>query len=256
MYKLNKIFLSFIIILILLPSTTLPLVTSNSSVNNSVLYDNHINDPFTVHKFYNNSQSKYYLNKNNYYIGIASSNNRNFYLNISCNSFSFRIYSNNWEFHGLYLNKSGIYYFNTSGSGKWILSMSAEDPGYIYNFNVNIPTSFVIVPEMISQNRIEILENGNYKMVLYNSLLNPVKSSADGTIYYNITSKQYNGVDFVTLYINKDAAISLSWGTFQVNHNFNSKYSVIELLAAIFIALTSLTVYTIFKKNHKNKKRR
>ncbi len=255
MYKLNKIFLSFLIIFILLVSTTLPLITANN-INNNKLYDNYINDAFTVHKFSSNSENKYYLNKNNYYIDIASSNNKNFYLNISSNNFSFRMYTNNWEFHGFYINKSGIYYFNTSGSGKWILSMSAQDPGYIYDFNVSVPTSFVIVPEMISQNRIEIKENSNYKMILYNSLLNPVKTSTNGKIYYNITEKQYNGVDFVTLFINKDTIISLSWGTFHVNNNFSSKYNFVEIIAAMFIILISLSVYIIFKRNHKNKKRR
>ncbi len=253
-HKLNKVFSLSIIAFVLILSIFLPLMINNTGniTNNTISNDSFINNAFIVHKSNNSSESKYYLIKNDYYIDIASSNNKDFYLNVSGNNCSFHIYTDNWEFHGFYIKNSGFYYFNTSGSGKWILSLSAQDPGYIYSYNVTAPTSFVIVPAIINPNRIEIEVNKDYKMTLYNSILNPVKSSVDGKIYYNITGKQYNGVDFVVLSVNNNTSICILWNTFKVSHKLNIKYESIEI-GIVIIAVISVSIYIFFKNNHKKR---
>lgn len=240
--------LLFIIILVFFYSILLqPAIQNNLNIS----YDNSINDPFMVHSFNNSCESRYYLNKNNYYIDIASANHKDFYLNVSGNGVSLNLYSNKWEFHGFYINESGIYYFNTSGSGRYLISMSAQDPGFVYKYNINMPTSFVLVPALIDQNRIEIETNGNYRILLYNSLLEPLKCSNKGRIYYNITSKQYNGVDFITLYANMNTLVLLSWGAFHARHNL--KYNIIEIILPGFI-ISIYIIFRITKKNYKNKR--
>ncbi len=233
---------------------------NNEHENNSNSYK--LTDPFILHNEISNSSIKFYIHSGVYGISIASNNlyKNNFYLYINSTNFSYRIYSDYWDYHILSINHSGNYFFNTTDNGRYLLSLNTETPGYSYYFHINEPTTFALATGINGYKKLKVVENANYNMVLYNSILNKIATSNNKSeIYANLSTPNFNGIDFITVMVTSSVGLTLSWGTFSVNFHHTPHFGYI-IIAIFIIPISIILLITLYykknKKNHHGKFRR
>ncbi len=264
--KREKIIVITLALLIAVPFNALDF---NSILNNSVLTTSDYNsisttNPFDVHTSTGPNRTwDIYLTAGIYFLDIATSAPFESYYNVTFtgNGFNEKFFTNNYEFHGVSLNKSGIYSLNSVGSGKWMFSLFAQDPNKIYSFQLSSSESFVIVPNIdgSSEIRIGFENNESVNVTIFDELLESIysaKSIQDGTLHLNL-SGDYEGILFLLVSPeSNNTNLSFSWIPVQNNnpqptisvHPFGLYYLEIVLVVAAIIGAVTLLYKTCRKK--------
>ncbi len=271
--KREKIIVIALTLLIAVPFNALDF---NSILNNSVLTTSDYNsisttNPFDVHTSIGpNGTWDIYLIAGIYFLEIATSAPFESYYNVTFtgNGFSEKFFTNNYEFHGVSLNQSGIYRLNSVGSGKWMFSLFAQDPNKIYNFQLSSSESFVIVPNIGGSSEIKIgfENNESVNVIIFDELLESIysaRSIQDGTLYLNL-SGDYEGILFLLVSPESyNTSLSFSWIPVQNNnpqptsniHSFNPYYLEIVLAVAAVIGAVTLLykrkIYDVKKRRRR-----
>ena len=239
---------------------TKPLPTSDFNSISTV-------NPFDVHNSSGpNGKWDIYLMAGTYFLNLATSSPFESYYNVSFagNGLTEQFYTNNYEFHGVNINKSGIYRLNSVGSGKWMFSLFAQDPDKIYSFQLSSSESFVIVPNIGGNSEIKISfrNNQSVDVTFFDELLKSiysVKLTQDGTLYLNL-SGDYEGILFLSVSPASDNTFfSFSWTPIQKNKpphasnipTLNSYYPEIMVVIA-----TGLVIVLLHKKKKTDMRKR
>ncbi len=271
--KREKILVITLALLIAVPLNALDF---NLILNNSVLTTSDYNsistaNPFDVHTSAGpNGTWDIYLIAGTYFLDLSTSAPFESYYNVSFigNGFNEQFFTNNYEFHGVSVNQSGIYSLNSVGSGKWMFSLFAQDPNKTYSFQLSSSESFVIVPNIGGNSEIKIgfRNNQSVDVTIFNELLKSIysaKSTQDGTLHLNL-SGDYEGILF--LFVSPESNntfLSFSWTPVQNNHPppassihpFGPYYLEIVLAVAAVMGIVTL-LYKRKKSDVKKRRRR
>ena len=222
-------------------------------------------DPFYVHESTNPSNYTSYLSKGTYFIEIASEDPFSEYFNATLLSHGvtlISLYTENFEFHGITVNNSGVFTFTTIGSGKWLFSESAQDPYTVYSSIFNNSDAYVMVPQIGTYNAVNIsfTSPSRFYYEVYDSLLRPITSYVSSeplsSVILNLSGK-YVGIIFIS--VNGTSSLQISWTPYTApsnnsNASFSTSYWLVVIIISIIAVIALISSLLIIKKGVGNSK--
>ncbi len=264
--SIEKIITIMVIILFMAtPVSAINVNHSTQSIDKITCASSYIDtiNPLKVHASAVNSSWKSYFHAGTYFLNLASDRPFKTYFNLSVIGAGFNetFFTNNYVFHGIIFNQSGIYNITSTGQGKWLFSLCAQDPNHMYRSNISAPTSFVIVPDLGNSSHIEINFQNNYliSVTVFNELLNSIHStgiSENTTIFLNLTG-DYDGILFLSVSPeNNNTFLNIAWAPIKDKHNTHTANPIINYAGIVVIVSIVIALGLFLYKGNSNRKKR
>ncbi|MGC8497788.1 MAG: hypothetical protein ACP5NL_07335 [Thermoplasmata archaeon] len=222
-------------------------------------------DPFTVHSVSGLNNFAVFLPSETYFIDIVGDINSNFTFSIKGSDTSLSMWvqgisTKMFAFHGIIINTTGVYNITTDGNGSWVISLNAQSSNYLYRYNISNTSTFVLVPETVNSNAIEInvLNSSKISISIYDSILEKVSYSknSENNILLS-TNSPYDKVIFLNIIGNGSVAIKWISYSGSTNNNYaepiNGLMALEILIVFIFITFAIVEVVLYLRKRSREK---